>query len=111
MNKINEILNTMDYGPAPEDTGVVRDWLKRHEAGFGHFIDGQFTAPGQTFAVSNPAGDANAVQRGPETGLGEKRNQRRAGRLGHAVLPRKIGTPRPAASGRRMPERLRCSAI
>ncbi|WP_112311292.1 aldehyde dehydrogenase family protein [Pseudogemmobacter bohemicus] len=55
MNKINEILKTMEYGPAPEDSAVVRDWLKRHEAGFGHFIDGQFTQPSQTFAVTNPA--------------------------------------------------------
>ena len=52
---IKEIFASMDYGPAPEDSAIVRDWLTRHEAGFGHFIDGTFTAPGQTFKVTNSA--------------------------------------------------------
>ncbi|MFT4152097.1 MAG: aldehyde dehydrogenase family protein, partial [Paracoccaceae bacterium] len=55
MTKITDIMNSMDYGPAPEDSAVVRDWLKKHETGFGHFINGAFTAPGETFAVTNPA--------------------------------------------------------
>ncbi|NDW07385.1 aldehyde dehydrogenase family protein [Jiella pacifica] len=55
MDTITDIMQTMSYGPAPEDSGVVRDWLKKHEAGFGHFIDGAFTAPGETFDVMNPA--------------------------------------------------------
>ncbi len=32
----------MDYGPAPEANDVVTAWLDKHEAGFGHFIDGAF---------------------------------------------------------------------
>ena len=55
MNKILDILNTMEYGPAPEDNAIVLDWLDRHVAGFGHFIDGEFTTPGESFAVDNPA--------------------------------------------------------
>ena len=56
MNKIRDILNTMDYGPAPEDDKDVRAWLARHKAGFGHFIGGAFTRPkGKMFAVTNPA--------------------------------------------------------
>ena len=55
MDTITDIMQTMSYGPAPEDKSVVRDWLKTHEAGFGHFIDGAFTAPGGTFDVMNPA--------------------------------------------------------
>ncbi|WP_207481872.1 aldehyde dehydrogenase family protein [Arenibaculum pallidiluteum] len=55
MNAILSILDTLDYGPAPEDCNVARTWLKKHEAGFGHFIDGRFTAPGETFEVMNPA--------------------------------------------------------
>ncbi len=47
----------MDYGPAPEDESHVRAWLKSHAAGFGHFIDGAFTAPGAMFEVRNPARD------------------------------------------------------
>src|SRR5690606_32813675 len=44
---------------APESAGVARDWLKGRA--FGHFINGAFTAPGETFAVTNPAsGDALA---------------------------------------------------
>lgn len=55
MTKITDILNSMDYGPAPEDSSITRDWLKSHSEGFGHFIDGTFTKPGKTFDVSNPA--------------------------------------------------------
>ncbi len=32
MPRIAEILDTMEYGPAPEDSGIARDWLARHEA-------------------------------------------------------------------------------
>ncbi|HMG50363.1 MAG TPA: aldehyde dehydrogenase family protein, partial [Inquilinus sp.] len=57
MPRIAEILDTMEYGPSPEDSGIARDWLARHEAGFGHFIDGKFVAPaeGGRFEVLNPA--------------------------------------------------------
>ncbi len=54
MPRIQEILETMDYGPAPEAAGAVLDWLKAR-ARFGHFIDGAFTRPGETFATDNPA--------------------------------------------------------
>ena len=59
MSKIREILDTMDYGPAPEADDHARAWLKAHEGGFGHFIDGGFTTPvtGQTFPVRDPARD------------------------------------------------------
>ena len=55
MNTITTILKTMEYGPSPEDSSVVMEWLKRHEAGFGHFIDGAFTTPAALFDVANPA--------------------------------------------------------
>jgi aldehyde dehydrogenase (NAD+) len=55
MNIVVSIPGTLDYGPAPEDSGIVKDWLKRHEAGFGHFIGGAFTAVAQPFAITNPA--------------------------------------------------------
>ena len=57
MPEVKEILQTMDYGPAPEDESHVRTWLKGHAAGFGHFIDGAFTAPTATFETRNPARD------------------------------------------------------
>ncbi|MCL7463747.1 aldehyde dehydrogenase family protein [Phaeovulum sp. NW3] len=54
MPTVTEILETMDYGPAPEATTEVRAWLAARVR-FGHFINGDFTAPGQTFATTNPA--------------------------------------------------------
>ncbi|WP_370268577.1 aldehyde dehydrogenase family protein [Nioella sp.] len=52
---IPEIFETMDYGPALEDASEARAWIARHEGRFGHFIGGAFTAPGETFATTNPA--------------------------------------------------------
>jgi aldehyde dehydrogenase (NAD+) len=48
---------TMDYGPAPEADADARDWLKRHEASFGHFIGGGFVEPagGGYFDSNEPA--------------------------------------------------------
>ena len=57
MPKIKDILETMDYGPAPEAADHVKEWLKAHETGFGHFIDGAFTTAGETFEVRDPARD------------------------------------------------------
>jgi aldehyde dehydrogenase (NAD+) len=55
MGVIKDILRTMDYGPSPESTEHVGVWLDQHKAGFGHFINGAFTKPGNLFDVSNPA--------------------------------------------------------
>jgi aldehyde dehydrogenase (NAD+) len=56
MTSVAEIFETMAYGPAPEADAPVRDWLERHQLGtFGHFIGGEFTRHGTTFAVNNPA--------------------------------------------------------
>ncbi len=62
MNDIKNILNTMEYGPAPEDDSHIRQWLAGHKGRFGHFIDGKFTKPskGRDFAVFNPA-DGNKI--------------------------------------------------
>jgi aldehyde dehydrogenase (NAD+) len=55
MGVIKDILRTMDYGPSPESTEHVGIWLEEHESGFGHFINGVFTKPGDLFDVFNPA--------------------------------------------------------
>ena len=55
MGVVQDILRTMDYGPSPEGSEHVKAWLKEHEKGFGHFINGAFTKPGNLFDVSNPA--------------------------------------------------------
>ncbi len=53
---VKDIFESMDYGPAPEDSGPARQWLADHEAGFGHFIGGQFTAASASrFSSQNPA--------------------------------------------------------
>ncbi len=89
MNKIKEILTTMDYGPAPEDISVLRDWLQRHEAGFGHFIDGLFTAPSQLFEVMNPAtGETIArVSQGAEADVSAAVKAARTAQVKWAALP------------------------
>ena len=60
MPTVKEILDTMEYGPAPEANSHITDWLKQHEKGFGHFINGAFAAAsdGAMFDVMNPASGA-----------------------------------------------------
>ena len=52
---IRDIFDTMSYGPAPESSAEALAWLAKHKSRFGPFIDGHFTASGDTFATSNPA--------------------------------------------------------
>ncbi len=44
MNVAN-YFDTMSYGPALESDSEARAWLATHEAGFGHYINGEFTSP------------------------------------------------------------------
>lgn len=55
MPTINEILNTMDYGPAPESQKEAQAWLDQQGRKFGLFIDNAWTEPGELFASNNPA--------------------------------------------------------
>jgi len=55
MNKIAQIFETLEYGPAPESAQPALDWLKSHGNKFGQYIDGKWTAPGKTFSSDNPA--------------------------------------------------------
>ena len=52
---IRDIFNEMSYGPAPESGAEALDWLAAHGNRFGHWIDGGFTKPGETFETKNPA--------------------------------------------------------
>ncbi len=54
MTKVSEIMQTMEYGPSTEDASAARDWLARRGT-FGHFINGSFTKPGETFETRDPA--------------------------------------------------------
>ena len=57
MSSVAEIFESMDYGPAPEDSGTVRDWLAAHEHGFDLFIGGEWRAPvsGERMETRKPA--------------------------------------------------------
>ena len=52
---VREIFDSMEYGPAPEGNAEALAWIGSQGGRFGHWIDGVFTAPGTTFATSNPA--------------------------------------------------------
>ena len=52
---IKEIFDSMAYGPAPESNAEALGWIASHGGTFGHWIDGAFTKPGDTFATHNPA--------------------------------------------------------
>lgn len=55
MPSIKEILNTMEYGPAPESTKEAQAWLDQHGRSFGLFINNEWSAAGELFASINPA--------------------------------------------------------
>ena len=55
MTTVPEIFETMEYGPAPESDAEARRWLQSHGEEFGHFIDGVWTKPKQTFDVIDPS--------------------------------------------------------
>ena len=69
MNVIPEILKDMSYGPAPEDDGIVRDWLSGSPEKFGHFINGGFTGQdgNPRFDVIEPA-SGNVIASLPAAG-------------------------------------------
>ncbi len=54
MSLVNDIMQSMEYGPSSEDASAARDWLARRGA-FGHFINGSFTTPGQVFDTRDPS--------------------------------------------------------
>ncbi len=60
MPSISEVLDSMDYGPAPESADHALKWLERGP--FGHFINGAFTAPDALFTPDNPATGAPLAQ-------------------------------------------------
>ena len=56
MPSIKDIMQTMEYGPAPESSSEVKAWLEARAAGLGHYIKGSFTAAeGELIEVVNPA--------------------------------------------------------
>lgn len=56
MNVI-EAFNNMSYGPAPENSDLVKEWLDTHKKGFSFYINGEWVKPAKTkyFNSLNPA--------------------------------------------------------
>ncbi len=52
---VREVFETMEYGPAPEADKPVQEWLAKHDAKFGQFINGEWTKVASPFEVMNPA--------------------------------------------------------
>lgn len=52
---VNQILQSMDYGTAPEASDQAEFWLGSHKGQFGHYINGKFTKPEGLFPTNNPA--------------------------------------------------------
>src|SRR5690349_6121788 len=57
MTTVADILETMEYGPAPEAAGPALAWIAERDGRLPLFIDGQFLPPasGEYFDSINPA--------------------------------------------------------
>jgi aldehyde dehydrogenase (NAD+) len=55
MPTIQEIMTTMDYGPALEASKEAEAWLAAHQRRFGLFIDNRWSAPADAFSSLNRA--------------------------------------------------------
>ena len=55
MSRVRELFETMEYGPAPEDASLAKQWIESHDGIFGHWIDGQWSQATQHFESINPA--------------------------------------------------------
>ena len=55
MSKVTEILETMEYGPAPEDAKLVHEWLEARGRKFGVYVGGAWHEGETHFASVNPA--------------------------------------------------------
>jgi aldehyde dehydrogenase (NAD+) len=55
--KIQEIFNTMEYGPAPESSKEAKEFIEKHGHVFQLFINGKWTEPGSRkyFDSTNPS--------------------------------------------------------
>ncbi len=44
--RLAELMQHLDYDPAPLEAGEAFSWLEEHDGRFGHFIGGRWSAPG-----------------------------------------------------------------
>ncbi|HYE58269.1 MAG TPA: aldehyde dehydrogenase family protein, partial [Rhodothermales bacterium] len=55
MASVSDLLETLDYGVAPESPTLAQDWLEAHDRRFGHFIGGRWREGAHHFDAMNPA--------------------------------------------------------
>ena len=55
MSKVADILESMDYGPAPEAANFAHEWLDAHGRTFGFYVDGKWIPAESTFATFAPS--------------------------------------------------------
>jgi aldehyde dehydrogenase (NAD+) len=67
MSKISQILETMDYGPAPEAANVANEWLEQHGRQFGLFIGGTWKSASTHFDSFSPSSGQKIAQIGQAT--------------------------------------------
>lgn len=67
-----DLYQSLDYGPAPESTEPASEWIARHDATFGVFIDGHWQTPesAEYFDVLNP-GTGQILARAAQSGGGD----------------------------------------
>ena len=70
-DKLTSLIETLDYGPAPEQENRTREWLKAHGSRFSHYINGAWQPPkqGGYFKTINPARSDEVLA---EVALGSK---------------------------------------
>ncbi len=86
---IKDIMQTMDYGPAPEASTEAQAWIAARPV-LGHFINGKIVAPaGARASVVNPATDAPLC----EVGLGTADEVDAAIRAARAAQPKWAALP------------------
>ncbi|MCP4384814.1 MAG: hypothetical protein GY798_25945, partial [Hyphomicrobiales bacterium] len=61
---VAEILDDLEYGPAPESDSVARAWLKERDGTTGLFINGEWRQPktDDWFETLDPATGANLAR-------------------------------------------------
>lgn len=61
---LTDILESMEYGPAPESPQFVSEWLEKHQRSFGQFIGGEWVPSAESFDVFNPGNGSVLCQVG-----------------------------------------------
>ncbi|MBL8047244.1 MAG: aldehyde dehydrogenase family protein [Chthonomonas sp.] len=64
MSQVGEILDSMDYGPAPEAANFANEWLDKHGRKFGHYLGGKWVPAESHFASICPSTGKELAQIG-----------------------------------------------